>query len=442
VVIDGIIQPYPPHNMKLSPGGELLFKQAVKKLETVFGRPLTGEQKQQLAQEVGALSAPKNPVRTSLTPPQAARNRYELASNPQLINPDTARDEFLLHATLGRGGKGTRNEAMTVDINSPEIGMQMEKMQQAGALEKLGIPNATLTPSTTPGADYLANMSELKQNFVLQNSGMYDQLKDSFKKQYKRYPTQEEMEQVIAAYNPLRHQYGEKGKSIVTERPGSAKGMEEYRANARLEGVPESYLYHRPGNYRQELLNELDIAQGITPATKTVEQRAPRARDIDPTDSYYDPDSGAFVSVYPTMKAAGGSIHPDSMMAEMNAYGYTPQKYAKGKSVAMQYAPAALMAEDIIPRIGSMSKNASNKKYGDLTGDVGSFLWDYVVPTTMKTTGLGMALASPNVGEGSDMTPAKQEEAMRQEMIQRQYQDALKKAKKTYGSAFDYMANE
>jgi hypothetical protein len=108
----------------------------------------------------------------------------------------------------------------------------------------------------------------------------------------------------------------------------------------------------------------------------------------------------------------------------------------------MQYAPAALMAEDIIPRVGSMSKNAANKKYGDLTGDVGSFLWDYVVPTTMKTTGLGMALASPNVGEGSDMTPAKQEEAMRQEMLQRQYQDALKKAKKTYGSAFDYMANE
>jgi hypothetical protein len=27
-------------------------------------------------------------------------------------------------------------------------------------------------------------------------------------------------------------------------------------------------------------------------------------------------------------------------------------------------------------------------------------------------------------------------------MLQRQYQDALKKAKKTYGSAFDYMANE
>ncbi len=431
--------------MKLSPGGELLFKQAVKKLETVFGRPLTGEQKQQLAQEVGALSAPKNPVRTTLTPPEAARNRYELASNPQLINPDTARDEFLLHATLDRGSKGTRNEARTVDINSPEIGMQMEKMQQAGALEKLGIPNATLTPSTTPGADYLANMSELKQNFVLQNSGMYDQLKDSFRKQYKRYPTQEEMEQVIAAYNPLRHQYGEKGKSIVTERPGSAKGMEEYRANARLEGVPESYLYHRPGNYRQELLNELDIAQGITPATKTVEQRAPRARDIDPTDSYYDPDSGAFVSVYPTMKAAGGSIHPDSMKAEMNAYGYTPQKYAKGKAVAMQYAPTlATLPFDVVPRVSSMSKSAASKKYGDLASDASSFLWDYAVPTTARTTGLGMALYSPDVGQGSDITPWHVQEAERKQAIEEQNQMAKEKTSKNIRPDLlqNYMANK
>ena len=441
MVIDGIIQPYPPHNMKLSPGGELLFKQAVKKLETVFGRPLTGEQKQQLAQEVGALSAPKNPVRTSLTPPQAARNQYELATNPQLINPDTARDEFLMQSMLGRGSKGTNLAPKTLDITTPEVEMQIEGLQKSGALDKL-IPNASQGATTTPGADYLANMSEAKLNYVLAEGGTYDKLKDIFRAKNNRYPTQEEMEQMVAAYNPLRHQYGEKGKSIVSERPSTAKGMEDYRANARLEGVPESYLYHRPGNYRQDLLDELDIAKGITPATKTVEQRGPRSSNVEPTDSYYDPDSGAFVSVYPTMKAAGGSIHPDSMIAEMNAYGYTPQKYAKGKSVAMQYAPAALMAEDIIPRIGSMSKNASNKKYGDLTGDVGSFLWDYVVPTTMKTTGLGMALASPNVGEGSDMTPAKQEEAMRQEMLQRQYQDALKKAKKTYGSAFDYMANE
>ena len=429
--------------MKLSPGGELLFKQAVKKLETVFGKPLTGEQKQQLAQEVSALSAPKNPVRATLTPPEAARNRYELASNPQLINPDTARDEFLLQATLGRGNKGTRNEAMTVDINSPEIGMQIEKLQQAGALEKLGVPNATRGGSTTPGADYLANMTEAKQNFVLHNRGLYDDLLYTFKKQNNRSPTQEEMDQVIAAYNPLRHQYGEKGKSIVTERPKTAKGMEEYRANARLEGVPESYLYHRPGNYRQELLNELDIAQGITPATKTVEQRAPKARDIDPTDSYYDPDSGAFVSVYPTMKAAGGSIHPDSMMAEMNAYGYTPQKYAKGKTVA-QYAPALALPFDIAPRVSSMSKNAASKKYGDLTGDVGSFLWDYVVPTTMKTTGLGMALASPNVGEGSDITPWHIQEAERKQAIEKQNQMAKEKTSKNIRPDLlqNYMANE
>lgn len=441
MVIDGIIQPYPPHNMKLSPGGELLFKQAVKKLETVFGRPLTGEQKQQLAQEVSSLSAPKNPVRKSLTPPQAARNQYELATDPQLINPDTARDEFLMQSMLGRGSKGTNLAPKTLDITTPEVEMQIEGLQKSGALDKL-IPNASQGATTTPGADYLANMSEAKLNYVLAEGGTYDKLKDIFRAKNDRYPTQEEMDQMIAAYNPLRHQYGEKGKSIVSERPKTAKGMEEYRANARLEGVPESYLYHRPGNYRQELLNELDIAQGITPATKTIEQRAPKARDIDPTDSYYDPDSGAFVSVYPTMKAEGGSIHPDSMIAEMNAYGYTPQKYAKGKSVAMQYAPAALMAEDIIPRVGSMSKNAANKKYGDLTGDVGSFFWDYVVPTTTRTTGLGMALASPNVGEGSDMTPAKQEEAMKKEMLQRQYQDALKRAKNTYGSTFDYMANE
>ena len=428
--------------MKLSPGGELLFKQAIKKLETVFGRPLTGEQKQQLAQEVSALSAPKNPVRTSLTPPQAARNQYELATNPQLINPDTARDEFLMQSMLGRGSKGTNLAPKTLDITTPEVEMQIEGLQKSGALDKL-IPNASKGATTTPGADYLANMSEAKLNYVLTHGGTYDKLKDIFRAKNDRYPTQEEMEQMIAAYNPLRHQYGEKGKSIVSERPSTAKGMEDYRANARLEGVPESYLYHRPGNYRQDLLDELDIAKGITPATKTVEQRGPRSSNVEPTDSYFDPDSGSFVSVYPTMKAAGGSIHPDSMIAEMNAYGYTPQKYKDGKTVAMQYAPTlATMPFDVVPRVSSMSKSAASKKYGDLASDASSFLWDYVVPTTTRTTGLGMALASPDVGEGSDMTPAKQEEAMKKEMLQRQYQDALKRAKNTYGSTFDYMANE
>jgi hypothetical protein len=428
--------------MKLSPGGELLFKQAIKKLETVFGRPLTGEQKQQLAQEVSALSAPKNPVRTSLTPPQAARNQYELATNPQLINPDTARDEFLMQSMLGRGSKGTNLAPKTLDITTPEVEMQIEGLQKSGALDKL-IPNASKGATTTPGADYLANMSEAKLNYVLTHGGTYDKLKDIFRAKNDRYPTQEEMDQMIAAYNPLRHQYGEKGKSIVSERPSTAKGMEDYRANARLEGVPESYLYHRPGNYRQDLLDELDIAKGITPATKTVEQRGPRSSNVEPTDSYFDPDSGSFVSVYPTMKAAGGSIHPDSMMAEMNAYGYTPQKYAKGKAVA-QYAPLLGLPFDIAPRVSSMSKNAASKKYGDLTSDVSSFLWDYAVPTTAKTTGLGMALYSPDVGQGSDITPWHVQEAERKQAIEEQNQMAKEKTSKNIRPDLlqNYMANK
>ena len=430
--------------MKLSPGGEILFKQAVKKLETVFGRPLTGEQKQQLAQEVSALSAPKNPVRTSLTPPQAARNQYELATNPQLINPDTARDEFLMQSMLGRGSKGTNLAPKTLDITTPEVEMQIEGLQKSGALDKL-IPNASKGATTTPGADYLANMSEAKLNYVLTHGGTYDKLKDIFRAKNDRYPTQEEMEQMIAAYNPLRHQYGEKGKSIVTERPGSAKGMEEYRANARLEGVPESYLYHRPGNYRQDLLDELDIAKGITPATKTVEQRGPRSSNVEPTDSYFDPDSGSFVSVYPTMKAEGGSIHPDSMTAEMNAYGYTPQKYKDGKTVAMQYAPTlATMPFDVVPRVSSMSKSAASKKYGDLASDASSFLWDYAVPTTARTTGLGMALYSPDVGEGSDITPWHIQEAERKQAIEEQNQMAKEKTSKNIRPDLlqNYMANK
>ena len=312
----------------LSEGAELLFKQAAKKLESVFGRKLTSAETSQLMQEVQATSKPTSTVRQELTPPQRARNQFELASDPNLINPNTARDEFLSQAMFGRGVRGTSQTPKTLDISLPEVGERIEAQQMSGALDKL-MPNAS-QGSTTPGADYLAKMSEARQNFELANSDVVDKLKESFYKETNRFPDAEELDQLIAAYNPLRHQYGPKGASVITERPPTAKGMQDWREEARMEGIPESYLYKRPGDYRQNLKNELEIEQGITPATRNSEERVRKARDIEPTDSYIDPETGAFVKVYPTEKASGGHITPREMLAEMVVKGHKPQKLAGG----------------------------------------------------------------------------------------------------------------
>jgi hypothetical protein len=229
-----------------------------------------------------------------------------------------ARDEFLTKMTTGRTTKGTNLRPMVEDITDPTVVKNIEGQQ----LEE-GARN-----SITPSADYFGEVSTNIENAALQG-GAFDKLKQGFFEKFGRYPDADETNALIADFNPARHQYGSKGVSVVGERPGTAKGMSEYRNQARNEGLAETYLTKRPGNYPQYLQDELELQKGILPAKGMKEARKKRASDIEPTDFYID-DEGNLVKVFPTMKAEGGQITPEEMMHQMILAGQEPQRFAAG----------------------------------------------------------------------------------------------------------------
>jgi hypothetical protein len=127
----------------------------------------------------------------------------------------------------------------------------------------------------------------------------------------------------------MRQQYGPKGMSVVGDRPPTAKGMKEYRTEARNEGVQESALTKPPSDYPQYLQDELELQRGILPAKGMQEAKKRIPKDVQPTDFYVD-ENGNLVKVYPTMKADGGHITPEEMRHMMLVQGQTPQKFARG----------------------------------------------------------------------------------------------------------------
>jgi hypothetical protein len=116
----------------------------------------------------------------------------------------------------------------------------------------------------------------------------------------------------------------------MSQRPPSAKGMTDFRNAARNEGVEESYLKKRQGNYPQYIQDELTLQRGELPSIKEAKKRVPK--DVQPTDFYVD-ENGNLVKVFPTMKAEGGQITPDEMRHSMMAYGQEPQYFKTGEKV-------------------------------------------------------------------------------------------------------------
>ena len=290
---------------------------AVAKFKQLYGKSPSAQEMEALKSHVQGLSSPTSPVLRSGMSAQP-RAAYELATDPNLINPDMARDEFLTKMTTGRTTKGTNLRPMVEDITDPTVVKNIEGQQ----LEE-GARN-----SITPSADYFGEVSTNIENAALQG-GAFDKLKQGFFEKFGRYPDADETNALIADFNPARHQYGSKGVSVVGERPGTAKGMSEYRNQARNEGLAETYLTKRPGNYPQYLQDELELQKGILPAKGMKEARKKRASDIEPTDFYID-DEGNLVKVFPTMKAEGGQITPEEMMHQMILAGQEPQRFAAG----------------------------------------------------------------------------------------------------------------
>lgn len=299
---------------------------AIAKYKQLNKRAPSAQEVEQLKSHVQGLSSPTSPVLRSGMSAQP-RASYELATDPNLINPDTARDPFLTKMLTGRTTKGTNLRPLAQDISDPSVVKNIEAQQMAGALDEV-IPGASRGQSTTPSADYFAQQSSAIENEAL-SGGTFDKLKQEFVKKNGRYPEADELDAMIAEFNPARHQYGEQGIGIMSQRPPTAKGMSDFRNAARNEGVEESYLTKRQGNYPQYIQDELTIQRGEVPTSALKEAKKKRASGIEPTDFYVD-EEGNLVKVYPTMKAEGGQITPEEMRHMMMVNGQTPEKFAAG----------------------------------------------------------------------------------------------------------------
>jgi hypothetical protein len=297
---------------------------AVAKFKQLYGKSPSAQEMEALKSHVQGLSSPTSPILRSGKGTEA-RAQFELGTDLNLINPDTARDPFLTKMQLDRTPKGTQLRPKTFDISDPNVTKNIEERQMSGLMDE-DIPEASQRISSTPSADYFGEVSSNIENAALQG-GAFDMLKAEFVKKFGRYPNADETNQMIADYNIMRQQYGPKGISVVGERPRTARGMEEFRAEARNEGIEESALTNPPADYPKYLKNELAIQRGELPSIKI--PKAKKKNAVEPTDFYVD-DEGNLVKVFPTMKAAGGQITPEEMMHQMIIAGQEPQRFAAG----------------------------------------------------------------------------------------------------------------
>jgi hypothetical protein len=312
--------------LKLTSGASALLQKAINNFKAINGRVPSAQEMAQIEQQASKFSMPTSGLRSGMS--ASPRASYELGTDLNLINPDTARDPFLTKMTTGRTTKGTNLRPIAQDVSDPSVVKNIEAQQMSGQLDEL-MPGAS-QGSTTPSSDYFAEMSQNIENSALQG-GALDKLKQAFYEKQGRFPDEDELNAIVAEFNPARHQYGSQGVGIMSQRPPSAKGMTDFRNAARNEGVEESYLTKRQGNYPQYIQDELAIQRGELPA-KALKEKKKRYKDVEPVDFYID-ENGNPVKIYPTMKAEGGQITPRDMLAQMMVNQVTPQKFKSGNSV-------------------------------------------------------------------------------------------------------------
>ncbi len=331
-----------------------LITSAIERYTKAYGKPPPAEDVKALRAHVEQISK-KSEIKSD--PATQARARHEMATDPNLINPEGP-DPFLTKAVTGRTVKSTYLKPKVQDINDPNVRANIETKQASGELEEV------LPESITPSADYMGRMGAAIENATLASgkTPLIDKLKLEFFKKNKRYPTDEELEVIIAEFNPARHQYGEKGASIVAERPPTAKGMSEWRQQARTEGLPESALEKPPADYPQHLLDALNLSRGVQPGTKPLSSQR-----INPDRAY-----------------AGGRnvapMTPREMQAMMVAYGKNPRSF---EDIASRATPAAAKPS-ALKRLGKRSMQGLGfasvpfsamamedyRKQGDLPGEI------------------------------------------------------------------------
>jgi len=310
--------------LKLTSGASALLQKAINNFKAINGRVPSAQEMAQIEQQANRFSMPTSGLRSG--PSASPRASYELGTDLNLINPDTARDPFLVKSAFDRTPKGTRLKPYGQDITDPKVMENLEARQLSGKLED-DLPNVE---SITPTSDYLARQSTEIENKILEK-GSLDKLKEEFAKKFGRYPDEDELNAIVAEFNPARHRYGSQGIGIMSERPPTAKGMKDWRNAARQEGIKETYLTERSAKYPGYIEDELQLQKGILPA-KGMKEAKKRNAEVEPIDFYID-ENGNPVKIYPTMKAEGGQITPRDMLAQMMVNQVTPQKFKSGNSV-------------------------------------------------------------------------------------------------------------
>ena len=313
----------------VSSGVKQLMDEAVKRFTRSAGRAPHPQEMAELEQHAQQFAKPKYTPDTD--PVTQARAAHALRVDPNInteMAPIYARDPFLTQQAFGRGVKGTHFAPETLDINDQKVAQMVG--EEVGGFRSAGAPKASLTP----GAEWMVEKSE--DVIARQLGGKGDiggQLKQAFLEKTGRNPNEDEMNALIAAFNPARHNFtGQQIGDVLVQRPKSRVGMPEWRENARATGLPESYTEHRPLGYSQNLKDEMALASGQVPsaqpefereAAKIAKRRNRPAPE--PKEVTYD-ENGVPHYHY----AGGGVITPRDMQADLMVH----NRYAEGRTVS------------------------------------------------------------------------------------------------------------
>jgi len=372
---------------KIGAGMYKLVTDAIEKYTKMYGKPPSPEDVKALKEHAKQISQ-KTEIQTG--PAAEARARHQMATDPNLINPEGP-DPFLTKVMTGRTVKGTYQKPKVQDIDDPNVQANIEAKQVTGELDEV------MPESITPSADYLGRTSTAIENAALAagKTPLIDKLKAAFFAKNKRYPTDDELEMIIAEFNPMRHQYGTKGASIVGERPPTAKGMAQWKQEARTEGIPEAYLEKSPADYPQHLRDELNLIRGVQPGTRPLSSQR-----INPDRAYADGSSVAPMS-------------PREMQAMMMAYGKNPRSFENiaARAPRMQAKPSMLkrfgkralqgLGGVSVP-LGAMAMDEYRQK-GDLPGEIlagietGANMASMYPPLTIPATVVGLGAMGANM---------------------------------------------
>lgn len=320
-----------------------LMKRAIKDYVRINNRQPNTAELEALANQVQMMSAPTG-FKPIGTPQAAARARHELATDPNLLDPNRP-DPFVTQMTVGRASNRTWLKPKTLDINDPNVAKTIEAKQMEGLVDE-GIYGAA--QSSTPASDAIAKIATGLESQAMTAGKVpaIEKLKLLFFKKNGRYPDEQEVEQMIAEYNPLRHQYGEKGMSHLASRPPTAKGMKSWVQQGRAEGIPESVLTNPPTEYPAYAKQELEIARGVQPAVR------PQADDL---------------IANPNREYAGGSsvteMTPAEMQAMMIAYGKQPQKFSDGRQPERGYQQAWRGVKDFFSGVRDAPSHSARDIY-------------------------------------------------------------------------------